>query len=220
MGYSVRVKPNDNFEKFRAKENGISFEKYAEKYLMYHVMMFQHEKKNIDMALCDLIAKIEKYTDQLIAFYQHNEKVHLTSLYDTDDDGWKEKGELIFSGWEFSRPCDIDIDSVKEYVIDKLFTVAAMTKSYDYYDDGEMFCHKQNDVQETIDYLREECEKLIDFKVLEEYGDADEKEEYSDADKKEETDNAKDDIKVEKTLDPEERQKEAYPCEKENEVLD
>ena len=197
MGYSVRVKPDDNFEKFRAKENGISFEKYAEKYLMYHVMMFQHEKKNIDMALCDLITKIEKYTDQLIAFYQHNEKVHLTSLYDTDDDGWKEKGELIFSGWEFSRPCDIDIDSVKEYVIDKLFTVAAMTKSYDYYDDGEMFCHKQNDVQETINYLREECEKFIDFKVLEEYGDADEKEE---------TDNAKDDIKAEKILDPEEQQ--------------
>lgn len=211
MGYSVRVKPDDNFEKFRVKENGISFEKYTEKYLMYHVMMFQHEKKNIDMALCDLIAKIEKYTDQLIASYQHNEKVHLTSLYDADDDGWKEKGELIFSGWEFSRPCDIDIDSVKEYAIDKLFTVATMTKSYDYYDDGEMFCHKQDDVQETIDYLREECEKFIDFKVLEE---------YSDADKKEETDNAKDDIKAEKTLDPEEQQKEAYPCEEENKVLD
>ena len=211
MGYSVRVKPDDNFEKFRAKSNDLNLEKYTEKYLMYHVMMFQHEKKDVDIALCGLIGKIEKYVEQLIAYYQYNEKAQLTILYDTDDDGWKEKGELIFSGWEFSRPCDIDIDSVKEYVIDKLFTVATMTKSYDYYDDGEMFCHKQNDVQETIDYLREECEKFIDFKVLEEYGDADEQEE---------ADDAKDDIKTEKTMDPADLQTEEYPCEEENEVLD
>lgn len=174
MGYSVRVKPNDNFEKFRAKENGFNFEKYTEKYLMYHVMTFKPDIKNIDVMLCDLLMKIEKYVNQLIGHYQRNERVHLTSLYETEDGDWKKKGELIFSGWDFSRPCDIDIEDVKDYVIDKLFTITTMTKSYDYYDDSEMFCHKQNEAQETIDYLREECEKLIDFKVLEEYGNADE----------------------------------------------
>lgn len=194
MGYSVRVKPNDNFEKFRAKENGFKFEKYTEKYLMYHVMTFKPDNKNIDMVLCDLLSKIDRYVSQLVGYYQYNEQVRLTSLYETDDEGWKEKGELIFSGWEFSRPCEIDIEDVKEYVVDKLFTIATMTKNYDYYENGEMFCHKQNDAQETIDYLKEECEKFIDFKVLEEYGDADEKEE---------ADNVKDNIKEENALDTE-----------------
>ena len=120
--------------------------------------------------------KIEKYVNSLIEYYQYNERVHLTLLYETEDGDWKKKGELIFSGWEFSSPCDIDIEDVRNYVIDKLFTIATMTKNYDYYDDSEMFCHKQNEARETIDYLREECEKLIDFKVLEEYGNANEEE--------------------------------------------
>ena len=82
-----------------------------------------------------------------------------------------------------------------------------MTKNYDYYENSEMFYHKQNDVQETIDYLKEECEKLIDFKVLEEYGDADEKEEARNYDSCPKDENAE----------------ELEPCdckEEENEVLD
>lgn len=187
MGYSVRIKPNDNFEKFRAKESGFSFEKYTEKYLLYHVMTFKPDIKNIDIALCNLLMKIEKYVNQLIEYYQYSEQVRLTSLYETEDGDWKKKGELIFSGWDFSRPCDIVMEDVKDYIIDKLFTIATMAKSYDYYDDSEMFYHKQNDAQETIDYLKEECEKFIDFKVLEEYGDAD------DADD-EESDSIKDNV--------------------------
>ena len=97
MGYSVRVKPNDDFEKFRAEKNSLDFKNYTEKYLMFYVMMFQRDK-NIDMVLCDLISKIEKYVSQLIGYYQYNERVRLTSLYESDDEGWKAKAELIFSG--------------------------------------------------------------------------------------------------------------------------
>lgn len=171
MGYHISIKPDDNFDKFRTIKNSFDTTRYIRKYLEYRVM--SHGKKDLkDIDVISLMIDLEKQVDKLIAFYVDKEKALLTTWFDEENPEYRDKGELIFSGWEFNNPELIDLEDIKEYVIDRLFTLMTLTKDYDYYDESEQFSQKANEFFELMEYLQDECAKSVDIDVINHYGES------------------------------------------------
>ena len=176
MGYSLRVKPDDNFQKFRAMPDIFSFKQNAEKHILYRVMTFcQNDPNKVnDAILNDFIFKLERYVGELADYYVHNRQVQLTKQFDTSDGSYRDQGELVFCGWEYSHMEEPDIEDTREYVTNQLFIIATMSKPCDYYNDNETFSKKHEDIKGLIEYLRDECEKAVDYAVIKAYYKEDE----------------------------------------------
>lgn len=171
MGYHAIVKPNDNFDKFRTVKSTYDTTRYTEKYLEYRVM--SHGKKDLkDWDVACIIVDLEKQVDKLVESYVNNEKALLTTEFDEENPEYREKGELVFCGWEFSKPEPIDLEDTKKYVVDRLFTLMTLTKDYDYYDESEQFSQKASELYELIEYLHDECTKSVDIDVINHYGES------------------------------------------------
>lgn len=171
MGYQVTVKPNDNFDKFRTVENTYDTTRYTEKYLEYRVL--SHGKKDLkDWDVACIMIDLEKQVDKLINSYVNREKVRLTTMFDEENPEYREKGELTFCGWELSKPEPVDLQDIKEYVTDRLFTLMTLTKDYDYFDESERFSEKASEILEMIEYLQDECAKSVDIDVINHYGES------------------------------------------------
>lgn len=170
MGYSIGVKPNDNFDKFRVKVEPYDITKYLVKYLVYKVMSFDKTDLSVTDVM-NIVFDLDVQLDKLITYYKEKERHNLTQMFDNENPEYREKGELVFHGWEFceSKRNRVDLDDTKQYVLDTLFTLMTLTKHYDYYDDGERFCEKRQSVEEVLDYLADECMKSVDIEVINSY---------------------------------------------------
>lgn len=173
MGYYKVIRPKDNFEKFRTTANKWNFTEYIKKYILYDCMSFNKDGKEVkDMDISNFLFNLEKNIDNLVRNCIYDSKVSLTKEFDTENGSWSKKGEIVFCGWEYAEDkTDSDIDETKEYVLDKLFVIATLSKRYDYFEDSEMFYKKQNEIEELLDYLKEKVEKCVDFEVIEYYKD-------------------------------------------------
>lgn len=171
MGYSLRIRPRDNFQKFRATPDIFRFNRNAEKHILYRVMTFcQNDPNKVnDAILNDFIFRLERYVGELADYYVHERQVQLTKQFDTSDGNYRDQGELVFCGWEYSNMEEPDIEDTRTYIINQLFTIATMTKPYDYYENNEMFSNKQEDINGLFEYLRDECEKAVDYAVITAY---------------------------------------------------
>ena len=171
MGYSVSVKPTDNFDKFREEVQPLDMTEYISKYLIYKVMSF--EKKDLtDIDVMNIVFDLDKQLSRLSNYYFDKEKARLTAMFDDQNpEEYREKGELTFCGWDLAdnKRANFDINSVLKYVLDQLFILITLTKNYDYYDESERWSEKLDQVEELLDYLEEECTKYIDIQVIEEY---------------------------------------------------
>lgn len=173
MGYSKVIRPKDNFEKFRSSESSFCVSKYIEKQILYSCMSFNSNGEEVkDMDISSFLFNLDKNLDNLIENYKYMENVRLTKMFDSEEGSWKKKGEIVFCGWEYSKDSDEhDIENTKSYVIDRLFVLGTLVKHYDYYNDDELFLKKQNEINDLLEYLKDEVEYSVDFEVIDYYKD-------------------------------------------------
>lgn len=105
----------------------------------------------------------------LINCVVQEKKSKLCKSFHTDEENWAKEGELLFCG-SWLRNCDYNNEETETYVTEQLWLKMKCIPNYDYYDEGEKWVMKCNDIIETLDYLIETMEENVIKELIERYG--------------------------------------------------
>ena len=96
---------------------------------------------------------------------------------------------LWYCGWEFSKPCDLDKESIINDTLSKLSILTNLVETPNYFSDRENFYKKYEEIQEILDdfedlmytiAIHHIIEDLEEFKLKDDDDDEDENSEISD----------------------------------------
>ena len=61
---------------------------------------------------------------------------------------------------------DREIEETIKYVIEKLITLTFVVKTPDWFDEGEKFCEKATEINETIEYFKDSVALAADYEIM------------------------------------------------------
>ncbi len=82
--------------------------------------------------------------------------------------------DFAFSGWEFARPTEVDIDEIYQQELTQFSILAFVVKTPDYFQNRDTFEEKVQAINEQLDYFKESmitnykhslCEKFKDSNI-------------------------------------------------------
>lgn len=80
---------------------------------------------------------------------------------------YKEDGTVWYCGRQYSKSDPkCTIESVYDYVIEKLTLLHYCVKSGDYFDENSKFWDKLNEIKEVLEYFEDACFEICNFEIM------------------------------------------------------
>ena len=161
MGYERTFKPTEEAVKnLRNKiiktDNRIDDSKLE----LYLYCMMDHSDDNMR----DVIFKIKSLLHEIKYYAVSNEYKYAVDRYDTDSDKM-----IWWCGWEYSKDePDNSFDSVMKYCLERLSEMTVLVKTPDWFDDGERYSQKANEINYIIEYFEDSIMEATAYEIFKE----------------------------------------------------
>ena len=164
MGYQVTFKPSaEKMEEYKPWTNKFGTNTYQSQTKKTRAELIAYcMKRHDDKTFTKIYDDISFYLRMLKESERTDTRIDAYNRWNDD-----ENKELWYCGWQFSRPCEFDIDDVVDNAIEDLVMFTDIIQTPDYFENSEKFYDKYNEIVQKVDGFIELINEITIHEIIE-----------------------------------------------------